>query len=356
MSGLSTLFIPDISGFTRFVHQTEKEHSRHIIGELISLIIEEGSPWFRVAEVEGDAVFFYHREEAFTIDRILEVARHIYRRFHRHLDLYEHRRICSCGACSQAVNLRLKFIAHLGEVELIEVNGAEKPFGTAVIEVHRLLKNGVDSDEYVLFSRGFGNPSVVRFDGSGQYEDETLGTIPYNYSLIRDWKMPPEEWLLQEEAEGSDIIAEGRRTFALPAAELHEMVINLDYRHLWVDYIDRLEYDHDRMNQVNTRHLCIVRGRELEFTTIRPKAGQELLTYGEVLKNPEPFTYAEMNIFLEPTGEAETRVTVRLKVNLPWYLRLLSPLFRAGVNRRIRKILGNMGRGIESFRALHTAS
>ena len=33
----SLLYIPDISGFTEFVHQTEIEHSRHIVSELLEL-------------------------------------------------------------------------------------------------------------------------------------------------------------------------------------------------------------------------------------------------------------------------------------------------------------------------------
>ena len=35
----SLIFIPDISGFTEFVNNTEVSHSRHIITELLELII-----------------------------------------------------------------------------------------------------------------------------------------------------------------------------------------------------------------------------------------------------------------------------------------------------------------------------
>ncbi len=33
-------FIPDISGFTNFVNNTELEHSIHIISELLELLID----------------------------------------------------------------------------------------------------------------------------------------------------------------------------------------------------------------------------------------------------------------------------------------------------------------------------
>ena len=34
------LFVPDISGFTRFVNETEISHSRHIIAELLETLID----------------------------------------------------------------------------------------------------------------------------------------------------------------------------------------------------------------------------------------------------------------------------------------------------------------------------
>jgi hypothetical protein len=36
----SLLFIPDISGFTQFVHETEILHSGHIVAELLELLID----------------------------------------------------------------------------------------------------------------------------------------------------------------------------------------------------------------------------------------------------------------------------------------------------------------------------
>ena len=53
----SLLFIPDISGFTKFVNNTAAEHGRHIIAELLDLIIESNELSLTVSELEGDAVF-----------------------------------------------------------------------------------------------------------------------------------------------------------------------------------------------------------------------------------------------------------------------------------------------------------
>ena len=40
MANTTTIFIPDITGFTSFVNQTEIEHSQHIISELLEVIID----------------------------------------------------------------------------------------------------------------------------------------------------------------------------------------------------------------------------------------------------------------------------------------------------------------------------
>ncbi|MGE5810421.1 MAG: DUF2652 domain-containing protein, partial [Ignavibacteria bacterium] len=50
------LFIPDISGFTRFINQVEVEHSRLIIQELLEIIINSNSIGLQISEVEGDAI------------------------------------------------------------------------------------------------------------------------------------------------------------------------------------------------------------------------------------------------------------------------------------------------------------
>jgi uncharacterized protein DUF2652 len=57
-----------------------------------------------------------------------------------------------CDGCAQAANLRLKFVAHIGEVATQTIKRRRKLVGIDVILVHRLLKNPVQAPEYVLFS------------------------------------------------------------------------------------------------------------------------------------------------------------------------------------------------------------
>jgi hypothetical protein len=55
----SLLFIPDISGFTKFVNDTEVAHGRHVAAELLELIVDSDELGLTLSEVEGDALLFY---------------------------------------------------------------------------------------------------------------------------------------------------------------------------------------------------------------------------------------------------------------------------------------------------------
>ena len=137
----SLLFIPDISGFTKFVQTTEVEHSQHVISELLEVLISANTQELKLAEIEGDALFFYKEDELTSQEKLLAQIETMFTAFYGHLRLLEKNRICPCNACATAPNLQLKVVAHSGDLQFIHVQGNRKPFGQHVIEAHRLLKN-----------------------------------------------------------------------------------------------------------------------------------------------------------------------------------------------------------------------
>jgi len=58
-----------------------------------------------------------------------------------------------CDPCQQSKNLRLKIVVHRGAFQLTKIRNFTELAGESVIFVHRLLKNGIKSDEYWLFSK-----------------------------------------------------------------------------------------------------------------------------------------------------------------------------------------------------------
>ena len=70
MTKNAILFMPDISGFTEFVHHTDINHSRHIISELLELLIDSNNMDLELAEIEGDALFLYKLVDSVDISVI----------------------------------------------------------------------------------------------------------------------------------------------------------------------------------------------------------------------------------------------------------------------------------------------
>src|SRR5438128_9438642 len=115
MENKGLLFIPDISGFTRFVNETEIEHSRLIIQELLEILINANQIGLEVSEIEGDAILFYKFGECPDLKELYNQVEKMFCGFHRNIIAYEQRRFCQCKACISAVNLTLKIITHYGE-------------------------------------------------------------------------------------------------------------------------------------------------------------------------------------------------------------------------------------------------
>ena len=106
-------------------------------------------------EIEGDAAFLSRptgtRDPDTTVSDILQVAVAMHRAFHRERQ-YVATNLCPCGGCREAGNLKLKFVAHVGDVATQAIKERIKLVGIDVILVHRLLKNPVGIPEYVLLS------------------------------------------------------------------------------------------------------------------------------------------------------------------------------------------------------------
>ena len=145
-------FMPDISGFTDFVTSTEIEHSKHIISELLEILIDANYINLKLVEIEGDALFMYTTEFP-EFSELIEQSKQMLNAFAEHVNLYNTGRICECGACFAAQGLQVKFLIHYGAISYMRVKDIVKPYGADVIKIHRLLKNSIPSDQYLLISK-----------------------------------------------------------------------------------------------------------------------------------------------------------------------------------------------------------
>ncbi|WP_435625656.1 DUF2652 domain-containing protein [Flagellimonas sp.] len=337
----SLLFIPDISGYTKFIQTTEIEHSQHVISELLEVLINANTQKLQLAEIEGDALFFYKQDEVPSQENLLAQIETMFTAFYSHLQRLEKYRICPCNACATAPNLQLKIIAHTGDLSHIEVHGTRKPFGEKVIEAHRLLKNSVESDNYTLISRSLAleiqlspyySSKLFRFrQGSDSYDDKDL---EYLYSLIdREQLSLPS---LEEPTRVSfnrppNILLE--KTFPIAAENLMEYISNYSYRSNWVKGVDNFEFNENEITRIGTKHTCVIDGKDLNFSTVITDAEDNELVYGEVTSDA-PFL-DELNQFfiITPISDTESQ----LKSEIYWHIN--SPAKRLFANLFVKPVL-----------------
>jgi len=150
MENKGLLFIPDISGFTRFINETDIDHSRLIIQELLELLINANETGLEISEIEGDAILFYKFGAPPSLDALYKQVEKMFCAFHRHLAIYNNYRFCQCKACVSAIHLTLKIITHYGEFTSYNVKTFNKLIGRDIIVAHQLLKNDIEQHEYWL--------------------------------------------------------------------------------------------------------------------------------------------------------------------------------------------------------------
>jgi hypothetical protein len=150
------LLIADIGGYTEYMdsHRTILGHAEAATRRLLEKVVD-AAPGFDLIEIEGDAAFLSREADLLDGDAMLASVTgavvNMHRAFHVERRLVE-LNLCPCASCTQTSELKLKFVAHVGEVAVQKIKRRRKLVGMAVIFVHRLLKNPVPVPEYVLLS------------------------------------------------------------------------------------------------------------------------------------------------------------------------------------------------------------
>lgn len=182
------LIIADIRGYTRFVvsNRTSLTHSQVIITELTKAIIRQVEMPLEVSKLEGDTVFLYaikQEGESSWIDVKKKIGAKLIKFFEafseKVVELAESN-ICLCHACRNIDKLKLKIVAHSGEALFYRTDKFFTLSGVDVITVHRLLKNSVEGDQYILMTepayRNLEFPDQIMV-ARGQENYDELGTI-----------------------------------------------------------------------------------------------------------------------------------------------------------------------------------
>jgi hypothetical protein len=202
------LLIADIGGYTDYMqsHRTILGHAEAATARLLEKVVDAARD-FDLIEIEGDAAFLARKADApaggATVAAVTEAAVAMHRAFHLQRRLVE-LNLCPCDSCTQTSDLKLKFVAHVGEVAIQTIKRRRKLVGMDVIFVHRLLKNPVPVPEYVLLSEdlyraGGGSPPDHLVHEIAQ-DLEGIGPVRTYFVKVEDLTgplapMPDPPWL-----------------------------------------------------------------------------------------------------------------------------------------------------------------
>ena len=80
------LCIPDISGFTKFMGNTDFELSSKVIPSLLNKIIYSNEIELKISEIEGDAVLFYRTGDLPSFEKLMAQCHFFYSEFYKQLN------------------------------------------------------------------------------------------------------------------------------------------------------------------------------------------------------------------------------------------------------------------------------
>lgn len=340
MENKGLIFIPDISGFSKFVSEMEINHSRLIIQELLETLIDSNDIGLELSEIEGDAILFYRYGETPDLKEIYKQVEKMFCRFHRSISSYDVRRFCQCKACSTSINLTLKIISHYGELAGYTIKSYNKLFGKDVIIAHRLLKNDIEEHEYWLVTKNLRENTPPGFTAWMKWDNKVQltegGEILYYYTQLGELKneIKPEPLPVLN-------LSLMKKMFSVEE-QIDADIIKLfhatgDYRHRgrWMEGVKYVEEITHVLPRVGTKCRCVL------------NTGDEMLYSTSYSFTPERIQFSETNDDNKSTTYYTlTKVTdEKTHFLIDYYLNSQSASDRADVSQmeqRLKKSVNNL--------------
>ncbi|MCF0071322.1 DUF2652 domain-containing protein [Dyadobacter sp. CY261] len=346
MENRGLIFIPDISGFTRFMHEIEIEHGRHIIQELLETLVNANQIGLEISEIEGDAILFFKFGEAPELEVLYKQVERMFCDFHKYIIAYDNRRFCQCKACISAVNLTLKVVAHYGEFTTYQVKNFSKLIGKDIIVAHQLLKNDIEQHEYWLVTQNLLNGQqpngftdwMTWHSGSKTTENEQ---IPFAYTqigLLKD-SIPPYEPPLLEPLEKVKMTSVSME-YDTDIKKMFFTSGHLELRHRWQDGVKSIEELDHFLPGIGSRHRRVSNdGETILYASGFSYDPDSRVVFSESDENRTGTLY----FVLEKLGDTRTRLSLEYYLKKDLLKQLTFRLFKKDkMEESFRKSLVNL--------------
>jgi hypothetical protein len=232
------LIISDITGYSKYLHESELEHARDSLTNLLNLLIEHTQSPLVLSKLEGDAVFSYAPAGGFLQGQsLLDMIESTYASFRKALELMVLNTTCTCNACRNLPNLDLKFFVHYGSYMTQKLGNFNELVGNDVNLVHRLAKNHIKEETgfkaYAAFTQSvMGALGLEEFQNSLTPHRETFADVGevqlYVYDMHTVWDRLKDR--VRIEVRPEEALVTHTYEFPIPSSILWEYVTKPEYR------------------------------------------------------------------------------------------------------------------------------
>ena len=232
----------------------------------------------------------------------------------------------------------MKFVTHAGEVDFINVKGVRKPHGINLIKAHRILKNSINSQEYLLVSNSIDiEPNSAPVNWSSGSDNYDFGSFEYDF-IDLDYLISSLEDAVNEESEENSVrdITISTEVDVSPKI-LFEIITNLSYRQYWTEGINELKYDHDKVNREGKKHICILDNGKVNVTTIASDNTDDSLVLGEKTLDP-PIADSLTTYYIVKPTEDENRSILIFETSISGK-GIIYTIFKPLLRSKMKKIL-----------------
>jgi hypothetical protein len=232
------LIISDITGYSKYLHESELEHARDSLTSLLNLLIKHTQSPLILSKLEGDAVFSSAPAGGFLQGQsLLDMIESTYASFRKALDLMVLNTTCACKACRNLPNLDLKFFVHYGSYMTQKLGGFTELVGNDVNLVHRLAKNHIKEETgfkaYAAFTQSVMDAlGLADFQNSLTPHRESFADVGevqmYVYDMHQVWERLKDRVRIEVRSEAALVVI--KYEFPVPPSLVWEYLTKRQYR------------------------------------------------------------------------------------------------------------------------------